>query len=130
MVFVCLYKRLLIKFLYRLIAFLNACLYVVDGKTNKINVNNGGINDIKYPIINNHVSLADFKQPDVNEMIKRGIPRIINTNGPIRRFLCCCICSFKISQYFLFFFIFTCCRVDNIIIISAEIKLIINGTMK
>jgi hypothetical protein len=63
-------------------------LYVFDGKTNKIKVNNGGINEIKYPKRNNHESLVDFIQPDVNEMIKRGIPRIINTHGPIRRFLC------------------------------------------
>jgi hypothetical protein len=62
-------------------------LYVFDGKTNKIKVNNGGINEIKYPNRNNHESLVDFIQPDVNEMIKRGIPRIINTHGPIKRFL-------------------------------------------
>jgi hypothetical protein len=53
-------------------------LYVLDGKTNKINVNKGGIKEIKYPTRNNQESLVDFIQADVNEMIKRGIPRIIN----------------------------------------------------
>jgi hypothetical protein len=42
---------------------------------------------MKYPNRNNHESLVDFIQLDANEMIKRGIARIINTNGPIKRFL-------------------------------------------
>ncbi len=72
-------------------------MYVLDGNTNKIKVNNGGINEMKYPKRNNHESLVDFIQPDANEMIKRGIARIANTDGPIKRFLCWSICSFKIS---------------------------------
>jgi hypothetical protein len=64
-------------------------LYKVDGKTNKIKVSVGGTNDIKYPKRNNHGLLVGFIQPDANIMIKRGITRIIKTNGPIRRFLCC-----------------------------------------
>jgi hypothetical protein len=75
-------------------------LYILDGKTNKIKVSNGGINDIKYPRRNNHESLPDFIQPDVNDIIKREIPRIINTHGPMRRFLCCSICSLNIVVYF------------------------------
>ena len=33
--------------------FLKACLYTVDGKTNKLKVNKVGINDIRYPKRNN-----------------------------------------------------------------------------
>ncbi len=87
-VFVCFHEFRLIIFRYRLITCRNACLYVVDGKTNKIKVNNDGINEIKYPIRNNHESLGVFIQPDANKMIKRGIPSIIKIHGPIRRFLC------------------------------------------
>ena len=74
----------------------NSSLYKVDGKTNKIKVSVGGTNDIKYPIKNNHESFADFIQPDANNIIKRGIARLINTQGPIKRFLCSRICSFII----------------------------------
>ncbi len=58
-------------------------------KQTKTKVSNGGINDIKYPKRNNHESLADFIQPGANDIIKRGIARIINTHGPRRRLLCC-----------------------------------------
>jgi hypothetical protein len=62
---------------------------VVDGKTNMIKVVVGGINDIKYPTRNNHGSLIDFIQPEAMDMIKHGIPRMINADGPISRFFCC-----------------------------------------
>jgi hypothetical protein len=78
-----------IIFRYRVIAFLKACLYVVDGKTNKINVSNVGINDIKYPERNNHELLVDFIQPDENDITIRGITSMTKIHGPIRRFLCC-----------------------------------------
>ena len=67
----------------------NASLYFDDGKTNTINVNNvGRINEIKYPNRNNYESLVDFIQPVVNVIIKRGIPRRIKTQGPMRRSPC------------------------------------------
>ena len=61
------------------------CMFVMV-KTNKIKVNDGQINEIKYPRRNNHESLVDFIQPDANAMITRGIARIANTDEPTRRF--------------------------------------------
>ncbi len=52
-------------------------------------VNTGGINDIKYPIRNNHALPDDFIQPETKEIIKRGISRIINKSELIKRCLCC-----------------------------------------
>ncbi len=51
-------------------------------------VNTGGINDIKYPIKNNHASPDDFIQPETKEIIKRGVARITNISGAINRCLC------------------------------------------
>ena len=63
-------------------------MYTLEGNTNKIKVNNIGINYIKYRKRNNHESFDNFIQPDANDIIKRGIPNMTKTHGPIRRFLC------------------------------------------
>ncbi len=52
-------------------------------------VNIGGINEIKYPIRNNHALLADCIEPETKEIIKRGVPRITNKSGVINKCLCC-----------------------------------------
>jgi hypothetical protein len=71
-----------------LIDLKNACLYSSDGKTNTTKVSADGINEIKYPITNNHESLFDFMQPDVTEIRRRGIARIINRTDA--RNICLC----------------------------------------
>jgi hypothetical protein len=95
-------KHLVIFDLYRLILSKNSFLYAFDGNTNTTNVSIDGINEIKYPIRNNHASSVDFIQPEKNDIIKRGIARIIKTIGAINKCLCCWICSYKIVRYFSF----------------------------
>ncbi len=58
----------------------------------------GGINEIKYPIRNNHASAAVCIQPETKEMIKRGIAKITSRVGVINRCLCCRSCSSKIFR--------------------------------
>ncbi len=60
-------------------------------------VNISGINDIKYPIRNNHKSLADFIHFDANAMIRRGTARITKRTGAVSKCLCCRHCSRKSS---------------------------------
>ncbi len=55
----------------------------------------GGINEIKYPITNNHESSADFIHFDANDIIRRGKASITNTTGPINKCLCCRNCFRK-----------------------------------
>jgi hypothetical protein len=63
----------------------SSSLYSFDGVTK---VNTSGINEINYPIRNNHASADDCIQPETKEIIKRGISRIINKSGLIKRCLC------------------------------------------
>jgi hypothetical protein len=60
-------------------------LYNFDGRTNTTKVSVGGINEIKYPVRNNHESLFDFIQPDVKDIIRRGTARIISRRGAKNR---------------------------------------------
>jgi hypothetical protein len=56
---------------------------------NTIKVSEGGINDIEYPAKYKDGSRADFIQPDINEIIKRGVASITRTTELIIRCLCC-----------------------------------------
>ncbi len=47
-------------------------MYVFDGKINTTKVRVEGINEIKYPIKNNHGSRGDFMQVEIDENIRRG----------------------------------------------------------
>jgi hypothetical protein len=71
-----------------LVAFLNSFLYNFEGTTNKINVREGEINDIKYSAKYKDGFRADFIQPDVNEMIKRGVASITRMIELITKCLC------------------------------------------
>ncbi len=92
-------KHLRIFDLYRLILVENCFRYDVDGNTNTTKVSIDGINEMKYPTRNNHASSVDFIQPETNEMIKRGIARMIKTIGAINICRCRCICSSKAVRY-------------------------------
>ena len=59
----------------------NFSLYTSDGKTKITNVSIGGTNEIKYAARNNHDSFADFIQPEVKVIIRRGQVRRARNKG-------------------------------------------------
>ena len=52
------------------------------------NVSIDEINDMKYPMRNNHDSSLDFIHFEIEAMIRRGNARITNITGAVKRFLC------------------------------------------
>ncbi len=54
-------------------------------KTTKVRI--GGINEIKYPVRNNHASPLDFKHFDTKLIINRGNARITKTIGAVNKCL-------------------------------------------